>query len=388
MSLLNYQEARPWAKAIKEAVATHKMPPWFADPQYGHFSNDRSLKPVEISALVKWADEGAPQGDPKDAPAPVVWPADGWRIKPDVIVKGVEFKVPKSGLIPWAYATVPSPFKEDTWVTSVELRPGANASLTHHYAIFIVPHKEGVKYGEFAFTGLGGQIPATGGAPFEAVYERGQEAFDYRPYRAGRLIPANSDIVFGMHWATNGTEGMDQAQVGFTVSKERPERQFVFTVVGAGARLDIPPNEANYTAPAQEGELSVDAEIVWMQMHAHYRAKNFTITVEHPDGTSEKVLRVNWDPYWQSIYYPSEPLVLPKGSRVYVEGHYDNSANNRYNPDPNARVRFGELASDEMLFPTFGFLVDSSIDLKKGPLVKPTDRTYPDYSVKETVAAH
>src|SRR5256885_10505517 len=119
MSLLSYEEARPWAKAIKAAVASKKMPPWFADPAYGHFSNDRTLKPGEIETLVKWADSGAPAGDAKDAPTPVAWPEAGWRIKPDVVVKGVEYHVvQKTGIMPWMYVTVPTGFKQDTWVTS------------------------------------------------------------------------------------------------------------------------------------------------------------------------------------------------------------------------------------------------------------------------------
>jgi hypothetical protein len=222
MSLLNYEEARPWAKAIKAAVLNRKMPPWFADPQFGHFGNDRTLKPQEISTLVKWVDGGAAAGDPKDAPSPIVWPEEGWRIKPDHVVKGAVYHVPKSGVLTWMYVTVPMGFKEDTWVTSMEMRPGSKPALTHHYCIFLVPHREDVQYGVFSDTGMAGRVTSTGGAPFEGCYEKGQEEFDYRPQHAGRLIPANTDMIFQMHYQPNGEESVDQPQVGFTVAKERP----------------------------------------------------------------------------------------------------------------------------------------------------------------------
>ena len=385
MSLLTYEEARPWAKAMKAAVVSRKMPPWFADPAFGHFSNDRTLKPAEVETLVHWADSGAPAGNIKDAPPAVAWPEAGWRIKPDAVVKGVEYHVvQKTGIMPWMYVTVPTGFKEDTWVTSMELRPGSNPALTHHYCVFVVPHREGVEYGKFSETSQG---QATGGAPFEGCYEKGQEEFDYRPQHAGRLIPANSDMIFQMHYAPNGQETVDLPQVGFTVAKGRPARQYIFFNVGAGNKINIAPGEADYRAPAQEGELAVDAEIVWLQAHAHYRAKEMTFTIGYPDGRTETALRVNWNPYWQQLYYPAKPLVAPKGTRLLIEGRYDNSANNPFNPDASAPVKFGDQAKDEMLFPTFGLVIDGSIDVSKVKVIQPSPRAGKDFTVAAETAA-
>jgi hypothetical protein len=381
MSLLTYDEARPWAKAIKAAVASKKMPPWFADPQFGHFRNDRTLKPQEIATLVKWADDGAVAGNVKDAPDPVVWPADGWRIKPDVIVKGVEYHITqKTGVMPWLYVTVPTGFKEDTWVTSMEMRPGSNPSLTHHYCVFVIPHREDVKYGVFTATTQGA---ATNGSPFEGCYEKGQEEFDYRPQHAGRLIPANSDVIFQVHYAPNGQEAIDLPQLGFTVTKQRPARQYVFLNVGSGHMINIKPNDPDYKAPEQEGQLNVDAEIVWMQAHAHYRAKEMTLNIAYPDGRKETALRVNWNPNWQGLYYPVQPIQAPKGTLLHTIGRYDNSANNPFNPDPSAPVVFGEQAKDEMLFITYGAIVDGSLDLSKVKVVQPSARAARDYTIAE-----
>src|ERR1700675_4961031 len=131
MSLLTYKEARPWAKAMKAAVVARKMPPWFADQKYGHFVNDRSLKQSEIETIAKWADSGATEGNPKDAPAPVQWPQDGWSIQPEVVMDLPPHEVPAKGVLEWELIALPGPFKTDTWVTSMEILPG-DASVVHH----------------------------------------------------------------------------------------------------------------------------------------------------------------------------------------------------------------------------------------------------------------
>ena len=123
MSFLTYQQARPWAKAIKAAVLARKMPPWFADPANGHFLNDRSLRQSEIDRIAKWADTGAPEGDPKDGPPAVTWP-EGWQIAPDIVVEGPTYDVPahpRNNVIEWVSVTVPTGFKQDTWITSVQI---------------------------------------------------------------------------------------------------------------------------------------------------------------------------------------------------------------------------------------------------------------------------
>ena len=146
MSLLTYEAARPWAKAIKQAVSSFKMPPAFASPDTRHFvKNDRSLNQSEIDTLVKWADSGAPAGDLKDAPAPVQWPADGWQIKPDIIVEGPTYEVPAKTVVEWTWVAFPSNFTEDTWVTSIEILP-TQPQVTHHLCLSFRPYTPDVKY--------------------------------------------------------------------------------------------------------------------------------------------------------------------------------------------------------------------------------------------------
>jgi len=258
MSLLTYQEARPWAKAIKAAVTARKMPPWFADQQYGHFLNDRSLKQSEIDTLVKWADTGAAEGDPKDAPAPVQWPKGGWGIQPEVVVNMPAHDVPAKGVLEWELIALPGPFKQDTWVTSMEILPG-DMSVVHHICFSFEKHKPTTVYnryewvqvprdetgnptpGNTGFAELPDQMIATRevgstevkvrpGKPtlrqnLDFCYLPGAGADDYRAWNAGKLVPAGSDIVVSLHYTTNGKAVTDQTKIGFTVAKAPPPKK-------------------------------------------------------------------------------------------------------------------------------------------------------------------
>src|SRR6202162_5871183 len=154
MSLLTYKEARPWAKAIKAAVVARKMPPWFADQRYGHFVNDRSLQQSEIETIAKWADGGAAEGDPKDAPAPVQWPRDGWRIQPEVVMDLPPQEIPAKGVLECELIALPGPFKTDTWVTSMEILPG-DASVVHHICFSFEKHQPTTTYNRYEWV----QVP-------------------------------------------------------------------------------------------------------------------------------------------------------------------------------------------------------------------------------------
>jgi hypothetical protein len=220
MSLLTYQEARPWAKAIKAAVESRKMPPWNADPSYGHFLNDRSLNQSQIETLVTWADSGAAEGDAKDAPPPKEWPTGGWEVQPDIIIDGPEFDVPASGVIDWFWVAIPGAmFTKDTWITSIQFQP-LDAAVVHHIGITFVPHTADVKYNEpiwervqrdanritlpgqnfvptvVTLMGIGGREQDT--------YVPGHTISDYRAYNAARLIPANTDVYLNLHYTPNG----------------------------------------------------------------------------------------------------------------------------------------------------------------------------------------
>jgi hypothetical protein len=283
MSLLTYEQARPWARDIKTKVASRQMPPWFADPQYGHFSNNRALSQSDVDTIVRWVDTGAPAGNPKDAPAPIVWPADGWQIQPDVIVKGPEFVVPAhptNNVIEWTTIIVPSGFTKDTWITSMEVKP-SDLSVTHHICVTFRQHTPDVQYYTPTWTdrsrdeegvafrtqqtqtpqaqaaqqaqaqGTVGRnaLPTSAGSN-EGCYVPGVQADDYRPYHAGKLIPAGTDISVQVHYTPTGKEVIDRPLIGFTVSESAPEKRWLsYNISGAGPTFAIPPNEGNYQSP-------------------------------------------------------------------------------------------------------------------------------------------
>jgi hypothetical protein len=379
-SMLSYESTRPWARSIKAKVESRQMPPWFADPQHGEFANDTSLTKTEIDTIVKWVDAGAPQGDPKDAPPPVAWAPDGWQIKPDLIVRGPEFRVParpEKNVIEWTTVTIPSGFTRDTWITSVEVKP-SELAVTHHICVSFVPHRPNVKYYTMNWTesprdddgvatdrrsgAVAAGQPPTGNGTTGGFwcYVPGVQADDYRPYRAGKLVPANSDIAVQMHYTPTGKEVVDRPLIGFTVADAAPEKQWLATQVsGAGPKFVIPPNDPNWKAPPAEVEFLADVELVQMMPHMHLRGKDMTYYVIHPDGRREVVLSVpKYDFNWQMVYQPAKPIRIAKGSRLYVEAHYDNSSSNKFNPDPNRTVYPGRMTWEEMFNPFFGLLID------------------------------
>jgi hypothetical protein len=406
MSFLTYENVRPWAKAMKAAVASRKMPPWFADPKYGHFANDRALKQSEIDTIVAWADGGAKEGDAKDAPPSVAWPADGWQIQPDYVVKGPEYEVPAKGVLEWTNYVVPSGFTKDTWITSLEIKPSA-FPVTHHICIRFITHTPDVKYGVPVWVdkqrdetgsevprakGQKQHLPGLPGVPgddrellaarsanpggLEGCYVPGLQATDYRVFNAAKLIPANSDIVFQVHYTTVGTAMTDRSEVGFTIAKEPPQRRFISYNTQPAAGTDsevfrIPPNDGNWQSPPAEILFNEDVHLVWMMPHMHLRGKDMTYHLEYPTGEKETVLSVpHYDFNWQLGYFTD--VKVPKGSKMTVDAHFDNSPNNKFNPDPNRPVFYGDQTWEEMMSPFFGIVVDVTADPKKVVTVKGT----------------
>ena len=404
MSFLDYQNARPWAAAMKAAVVSRKMPPWFADPRYGHFSNDRALKQTEIDTIVAWADAGAKEGDPKDAPAPVAWPADGWQIKPDYIVKGPQYNVPATGILEWTNVVMPTGLTKDTWITSLEIKPSA-LQVTHHICIRFLAHTPDVQYGVPVWVDkqrdAGGselprpkgekqQLPGIAGVPgddreslaarsispggLEGCYVPGLQAADYRVFNAAKLIPANADIVFQLHYTTIGKPMIDVPEVGFTFAKEPPQHRFISynaqPAVGTDSEVfRIPPNDGNWASPPAEMLFNEDVQLVWLMPHMHLRGKDMTYRLQYPTGEQQIVLSVpRYDFNWQLGYYTD--IKVPKGSRMLVDAHFDNSPGNKFNPDPSRPVYYGDQTWEEMMAPFFGIVVDVQVDPRKIVTVK------------------
>jgi hypothetical protein len=376
MAFLTYEGTRPWAKAIKAAVASKKMPPWFADPKYGHFKNERQLSDADLNTLVAWADQGALEGDAKDKPQPVKF-ADGWNIRPDVTFKVPKaYKVPARGTIEYTYITVSAPFKEDTWVVAGEIRP-SNRAVVHHAVANVRP--KGSKWMVQSQLGTEPYAPgptrnedlikAAGGNPavldneFLVGYVPGMEAQRFDMDNSAKLIPAGADIVFEMHYTTNGTAGEDQTIVGLELAKAPPKRLFM-SLAAAQTNLDIKPGDPNAEAKATL-RFGQAVDFVYMQPHMHLRGKDMRIEAKYPTGEKETLLNVpRYDFNWQIVYYEKTPLHMPKGTTLELTAHWDNSPNNKWNPDPAANVHWGDQSWQEMLAAPMAVIVDRSIDPK------------------------
>ena len=372
MSLLDYASTRPWAKAIRSAVLQRTMPPWFADPRYGTFANDRRLSDADIRTIVAWVDVGAPEGDPKDKPAPIHWKT-GWNIRPDVILEMPQpYTVPASGTLEYAYVVIPTGFTSDTWVTAGEIRPSA-PSVVHHINAIIRPPGEpwlrDVKPGVF-------YIPdpnAHEGQPdshdpqaalidandeFLVGYAPGMQSQRFDLDHSAKLIPAGSDIVLQIHYTANGkTVVEDRPRIGLTVAKGPPLKSF-YSATAVSWHWEIPPGDPNYEGHARL-TFGEPVTLVSIQPHMHLRGKDMTVQLVYPDGKAQTVLSVpHFSFSWQVIYYLAQPLSLPAGTRVEVTAHWDNSANNPWNPDPSRTVRWGNQSWDEMLSLPMGVITD------------------------------
>jgi len=375
MSFLTYETARPWAKGIKTAVVTKKMPPWFADPHYGKFANDRSLSQAEIDTLVSWVDTGAQAGNPKDAPKPTEW-VEGWRIpKPDMVLSmTVPFNVPASGTIDYQYIVIPTGFTEDKYVQLAEARPG-NPALVHHIIAFIrepgspwmkdakpgvpVVPRERQRQAEASGNQNRSQDGGGFGGDFLAGYAPGTLPNIMKPGQA-KLIKAGSDIVLQMHYTANGHAGTDISKIGIVFATVKPTER-VLTLAAVNGNFAIPPGDPNYRVDSKI-TLQDDSTLVNLLPHMHFRGKDFEYRVTYPSGEKETLLSVpHYDFNWQLTYDLAQPKLLPKGTVIECTAHYDNSANNKYNPDPTKEVHFGEQTWEEMMF---GFF-DVSVPMNK-----------------------
>jgi len=380
MSLMDYKTARPWAKAIREAVVRRKMPPWFADPRYGHFSNDPRLIESEIETIKAWADSGAPEGDPKDLPAPPSF-AEGWRFgKPDRVIDiGQDFLVP-AGRDLYSDFVVPANLTEGIWIRAAQVLPG-NRRLVHHVHVYVVARdartaegsssKNNSSLADFMEVANGlarvrDNAPVIddacredGGLPTMAGFEegslatmlpgKGPDLYDvFGDGSTAKYVPAGSRLRFQIHYAKVDRADTDRTSVGLYLAAKPPlnplKRVDVrnrFFLIPAGA----PQHEVKRCYDAEQ-----DRWLVAITPHMHYRGKDATYELVHLDGRREILLRVpayNFE--WQLQYRFKDPVLVEKGSRIIVTFHYDNSGNNPANPDASKPVRWGDRSEDEMM---------------------------------------
>jgi len=379
MSLIAYKDVRPWASSIREKVTSRVMPPWHADRQYGAFRNEQSLTPNEIETIVKWVNAGAPEGNPSRMPALPKFP-EGWQIgTPDIVFEmPTAYDIPARGTIAYQYFEVPTNFTEDKWIQAGEVRAGDRKHVHHVIVSVREPQSATPRPNVVSIRPILASAPGAAAAPATApaapaaaaggnAFSRAGDATlvnwavgeDAPVFQRGlgKRIPKGSTLIFQVHYTTDGTPGTDRSKVGLIFSRETP-RQEVRTGMIANPLFAIPPGVSDYQIDA-EATFSEDVSVWSMHPHMHYRGKDMTYTAIYPDGRREIILRVpKFDFGWQTDYWLAKPLLLPKGSKLYVSAHYDNSTANRNNPDPTKTVRWGDQTWEEMMIGYFTYTVE------------------------------
>jgi len=399
MSLLTYQMARPWAKSIREKVLTRQMPPWHADPRYGEFANDCRLTQSEINTIVAWADGGAKEGDPKDLPSAPEF-VEGWNIgRPDlVLTMPQEYSLDATGPDEYQNFEIPTGFTEDRYVQAAEARPG-NRKIVHHIVAFIQPPPQPgqIQLGPAALAKLlplagkemiyyrdgflmrvkadapvyndGCALPNGGGGawrdtsrcdPFPMMLSSFApgKCSDVWPPGMAKKIPAGSKLVLQIHYSkVAGTVERDRSSLGLIFAKEPPDK-LITTQAIYNSYLRIPPGAEHHRVTAC-WTAQDDIHIYSLMPHMHFRGKAMEIMADYPEGRSEVLLNVpSYSFSWQTNYILKRPLAAPKGAVFVVTGEFDNSAKNKYNPDSEQAVRWGEPTYDEMLVGFIGYTVD------------------------------
>jgi hypothetical protein len=345
MSLTTYEDARPWVRSIRRRVTERTMPPWGSDMPHGLFRNDPRLTDQEIQTIVSWIDGGAPKGNAADMPKmPAL--AEGWTIgKPDAVYSMTEdYRIPASGTIEYLYIRIPVNLPEDRWYTAVEIKPSARANV-HHVIAYTEPHSDkptrpGNTFGPTNITGVSPNKPGL-------VFEPG----------IAKLLRAGHDIILQMHYTTNGAPTTDRTSIGVIYAKEPPKK-----ALGGGMILNvafsIPPGADHHEVKGTQ-TLAQDTVLTRLMPHMHMRGKDMTYVAYYPDGRTETLLSVPKYLFdWQIVYELAEPKVLPKGTRIEVTAHFDNSTKNAYNPDATQTVRWGDQTWEEMMIGFFTTIVD------------------------------
>ncbi len=364
--LTSYEDAYYNAERIAEVVSERQMPPWHGllNPEYGKLLNDKRLSEAEVDVLHCWAEQGAREGDPKDALRPATWPApDDWAIdRPDFVYKmPAPFRVPKDGVLEYQFFRVRVNRPEDCWYQAAQVKPG-NAEVVHHVAIHLVPAGSEEFQGPAAMAQLYGLNTQRGNVIFDYVPGDTHNAKTFDRGQAAR-IPKNCDLIYELHYTPNNREATsDQSMVAFKWADKPPEHEVLGRVFRKPVgRFRIPPHDPHFRMEDSyyfEKDVDIDA----IRPHFHLRGKSFRLEiVERNVDTGEidkrqTVLSVpRYDQRWQRMYELSTPLRLSAGTELLATAHFDNSAFNPNNPDPSAEVLWGQQTTDEMFSTRFRY---------------------------------
>lgn len=343
MSLTSYKEARPWARSIREKVISREMPPFHASGPLGRYQDDPRLTETEIATIRDWVDGGSVEGSGRVPPPRIR--TDGWSFgEPDLVVSHPRaFSLQKSDKDLYVFFVFDHVIPEDTWISSIQVLPG-NAGLVHHANVHLIPPAfkappEGYIAGSFDPSARGtfmiaGWVPGTNTVML--------------PEGTAVRIPKGMRLGIQIHYAPTDKGGVDRTQVGVYFANG-VVRKSLRMMLGDRKDLVIPPGKNNCSFVDRKTFTS-DAVIKFFHVHMHLRGKSYEMRLYYPDGRVETGITVQaYNFNWQRSYILTEPIRVPKGTVAEFIGTYDNSANNRFNPDPMQTVRWGGNTSDEMM---------------------------------------
>ena len=402
MSLLTYREVRPWSRAIKDKVVSREMPPWHAAPGGVPIRNARGLSPEEIDTIAAWVDGGAPLGDASKLPPPPAFSDDEWhhpsgRPPDHVLPMPVEMRIPAQGELPYITLYSEIPFEEDVFANAIEMLP-SNRSVVHHLSVNVTtlpagtvlvdgrPHDaQGAPLSDEALRAArDSDSNALGGATKLICFVPGRGFEMFHPGVAKR-VPAGRALQWSLHYNVTGRPETDRSRIGIWLSDTPVTHEMLSRTIGSPLpttpdrilpvvvngeevpRREVPviPPFADDWAITMQTDVSEPITFYAISPHMHLRGKDMRFRLVWPDGRDEVLLDVpRYDFNWQTEFELVDPLRIPAGSRLIVEGHYDNSPRNRYNPAPHREVYWGEQSWDEMFEGWIKYSIDSQ-DLSK-----------------------
>jgi peroxiredoxin/mono/diheme cytochrome c family protein len=360
-ALTDYEEVAGWADMIEEVVREQRMPPWHADPQYGHFRNDRSLSKEDKDSMYAWVKNGAPQGDPKDLPEPIQYP-EGWQLSPPeqiVYMADEPYTIPAEGTVRYQYFLVDPGWKEDRWIVASECLIGNRAVVHHIFAFAVLPehplHKSRDGFlGDGVEPDLGnGMALISGAAPGTppAVAPKGMAT----------RVAAGTKLLFQMHYTPNGSVQKDRTCVGFHFCKPEEVKHNIAISMAINPGFSIPPGADNHPVESVR-RFDKDTLLLSLTPHMHLRGKSFRYDLRYADGKTETILHVpRFDFNWQVTYYLEKPKFVPAGTTMYCLAHFDNSEHNLANPDPTATVTWGDQTWEEMMIGWYSGTTDVDV---------------------------
>jgi hypothetical protein len=376
--LVSYPDAARRAKFIRDITASHRMPPWRAEPGYGPFENERRLSAADLQTIAAWVDAGAPEGDPRDLPPAPRFP-EGWQLgEPDLVLKmPAPFQVPATGPDVYRCFVLPIPTTADQMVAAVEFHPG-NRRVIHHASFYLDNKGQGrqreqeTKDGQGGYTSFGGP----GITPLGGLGGWGLAALPrFLPDGTGMTLPAGCDLILQIHYHPTGKEETDQSELGIYFCR-KPATKFVTSLAARTTDIAIPPGARRHRVACASAPLPVDVTVLTVTPHMHFLGREISATAVLPGGEKRPLVGIkDWDFHWHERYQFRAPLRLPKGTVVQVEAFYDNSSDNPKNPNnPPKLVKYGNNLTDEMVSCHLEVVADSVADL--GTLLKMRDARF------------